>query len=101
VSADPRYQAVERQWSECAGRNGYLSAGRAALLDGLRADYDKIVGRIVTRTDGTQHTIRQQAATDPDYQAFQVRERMAATATFPCSRELDRVHAEVYRAHMS
>jgi hypothetical protein len=104
VRADPRYQSAQTDWATCASAVGYRQPTREALIDSLRTDHDKILQRLTAKAASAadpDRAVRELATADQEYQAFQARERQAALDTFPCSQGLDRVYAEVYRAHQS
>jgi hypothetical protein len=104
VRADPRYQAAQTGWATCAAAKGYRQPTREALIESLRADHDKIIQRLSAKAGDApdpDRAVRDLAGADQEFQAFQARERQAAGDTFPCSQELDRVYAEVYRSHRS
>jgi hypothetical protein len=104
VRADSRYTAAQAQWATCAAAKGYQQPNREALIDSLRTDHDKILQRLTAKTGDApdpDRAVRELAGADQEFQAFQARERQAAVDTFPCSQDLDRVYAEVYRSHRS
>ncbi len=104
VRADRQYTAAQAQWSKCAATKGYPQPTRETLIDSLRADYDKILQHLTAKAgtvEDPDRAVRELAGSDQEFQAFQARERQAALDTFPCSQDLDRVYADLYRSHRS
>jgi len=105
IRADSRFHAAESEWTTCATAKGYDQRSRTALIDSLHEEYDPIMLRLQTQVtdsgiapehqDATTHEL---AAHDPEFQQLKNKEKTAAVDTFPCSRELDRVYVEIYRA---
>lgn len=100
VRADPRYQAAQAQWQQCATAKGYRQPDRATLIDFFQKRMGTIRDELTakTGTTGSPAEAATLAANDPAFQQLHQQEVAAAVGTFPCSQALDATYRTLYSA---